>query len=256
VTVLALDSTTPAGSMAIRLDDGAVEVRVGEASRSWSERLPRGLLDLLAAHRLLPADVDLFVVARGPGSLTGLRVGIATIQGLAFATGRPVAAVSALDALAEHARGSVATSDLEDVLLGAWTNAMRREVFTALYVPRASDLPTEDGWEALEAPCVGPPVDAAARWRTLAGRHRLAVAGDVADSLGDVLRQELGPRVHLLERPPLAPLLISIAARRAARGEAGPPHAVRPLYVRKPDAVLAREREGGRPDTARRAAGR
>jgi tRNA threonylcarbamoyladenosine biosynthesis protein TsaB len=250
VIVLALDSTTPAGSAALHRDGEDVDVRRGDPDRGWSERLPADLLELLSAHRLPVGGVDLFAVAAGPGSLTGLRVGIATIQGLAFASGRPVVAVSALDALAEA--GFVLATALPDApdrwpaggapLLGAWANAMRREVFTALYEIRERAASDEDPWMAIEPPSVSAPDVAAARWRSIVGDRRLIVVGDLEPPLGDALRTAFGPRLQPHQRPPLAGVIARLAIRRAARGEAGPPHAVRPLYVRKPDAVLARER--------------
>src|SRR5262245_51166335 len=108
--VLALDSTTRDGSVALvtsRENAGSMPAREfavvdsrGDGSRSYAERLPGDLVALLEAQKLSLADVFAFAVASGPGSFTGLRVGIATMQGLAFAAARPLIAVSALDALA------------------------------------------------------------------------------------------------------------------------------------------------------------
>ena len=86
--VIALDSTTRAGSVALVEDDCVIDERAGDASRPHAERLPGEIVDLAAAHGVALADVDLFAVASGPGSFTGLRIGIATMQGLAFVHGR------------------------------------------------------------------------------------------------------------------------------------------------------------------------
>src|SRR5215217_874051 len=101
--VLALDTTTRAGSVALVDDDRVVDERTGDASRTHAERLPADVLTLLDAHQLSIAQVDVFAVASGPGSFTGLRVGIATIQGLAFVARRRIVSVSALEALAHIA---------------------------------------------------------------------------------------------------------------------------------------------------------
>jgi tRNA threonylcarbamoyl adenosine modification protein YeaZ len=247
VIVVALDSTTPIGSVAVAESPQDVDVRAGDASRGWGERLPGDVLTVLDAHGLRLSQVDVFAVAAGPGSLTGLRVGIATIQGFAFATGRSVAAVSALDLLAEHAatRGRDAPAWDKDgprPLIGAWTNALRGEVFTALYQLLPADEPGADPWLLVDGPQVGSPAAAAAAWRRRAGDRPLVVAGDVDADLGAVLAASFGPAVTMLSRPLLAGPLVRVAFRRAARGELVVPHAVRPVYVRKPDAVLARER--------------
>src|SRR5581483_5517642 len=130
--VLALDTTERIGSVALVVDDDVIEARAGDASRPHAERLPGEILTLLADHGLSVADVDVFAVASGPGSFTGLRIGIATIQGLAFVRQRPVAAVSALAQLA-------AASEAPGQLVGAWMDAHRRDVFSALY--RVADAP-------------------------------------------------------------------------------------------------------------------
>src|SRR5258708_26525909 len=97
--VLALDTTTRAGSVALVENDRVVEERAGDASRTHGERLPAELAALGAPW----PTIDVFAVASGPGSFTGLRIGIATMQGLALVAGRPVVGVSALEALAHLA---------------------------------------------------------------------------------------------------------------------------------------------------------
>src|SRR6185312_7287850 len=90
---------TRAGSVALVVDDRVVDERAGDGSRTHGERLPAELAQLGASWD----SIDVFAVAVGPGSFTGLRIGIATIQGLALVTGRRIAAVSALEALAQRA---------------------------------------------------------------------------------------------------------------------------------------------------------
>src|SRR5947208_6969588 len=106
--VLALDSTTRAGSVALVENDVVVDERAGDSSRSHGERLPAELAQLGAAW----TTIDVFAVASGPGSFTGLRIGIATIQGLALVTKRRVAGISALDALAQIASRHVDAGSL------------------------------------------------------------------------------------------------------------------------------------------------
>src|SRR5579863_714634 len=121
--VLALDTTTRAGSLALLDEDRLVEEASGDPSRTHAERLPGEMLALLARHALTVPDVDVFAVASGPGSFTGLRIGIATIQGLAFASGRPVVAVSALGALAQMASRALQPG----ALVAAWMDAHRHD---------------------------------------------------------------------------------------------------------------------------------
>jgi tRNA threonylcarbamoyladenosine biosynthesis protein TsaB len=243
--VLALDSTTPQGSVAITGEDGRVDVRAGDVGRGWSERLPGEVLGSLAAHRLTVEEIGLFAVAAGPGSLTGLRVGIATMQGLALATARPLVGVSALEALALHgvqrAQMACATSRAR-LRVGAWADARRGEVYSALYEVAFDDPEGGEAWRVLEGPSVGPAPATATRWQALEPVASFVVVGDVEGEQGEVLKRVCGVDLDLCPRPLLAGYVATIARRLAARGLAGPPHAVRPLYVRKPDAVLARDR--------------
>jgi len=102
--VLALDTTTRQGSVALARDGRVLVAGAGDPGVAHAARLPGDLVRLLDAQRVRVADVDLFAVAAGPGSFTGLRIGIATMQGLALANGKPLAGISALDALHDSLR--------------------------------------------------------------------------------------------------------------------------------------------------------
>lgn len=172
-------------------------------------------------------DVTLLAVAAGPGSFTGLRVGIATVQGLAMASGLRIVPVSALEALARAGRNA-------DRPVGAWMDAQRHEVYAALYGP--------DG-EALRIPPVAAKASAVlAAW---AGEAADALfIGDGAVRYRDDIVGAAGDRhPDIVPPPPLAGLIGQIAATHPERAVL--PHAVVPIYVRKSDAELARDRRGG-----------
>src|SRR5437016_1414039 len=101
--ILALDTSARRGSVAWLTPDGC-DARTGDANRTHTQRLPGELLALLHDHGASLRDVDLFAVISGPGSFTGLRVGIAAIQGLSLVGGQKVVAVPTLDAIAEGFR--------------------------------------------------------------------------------------------------------------------------------------------------------
>jgi tRNA threonylcarbamoyladenosine biosynthesis protein TsaB len=236
--VLALDTTTRAGSMALGRDGAVIEVFVGDSLRPHAERLPLDIIRLLERQGLTPADVDVFAVAIGPGSFTGLRIGIAAIQGLAFATSRPVVGVSALEALA-HAVSDVARAGLMP-RVGVWMDAQRDEVYSAVYERAEGDGPAR--LRTVDDPAVGEPRATALRWHALAAGAWFPVAGDGAVRYRQVLEEVAGPEVHVIDPPPLAPSIAALGAARARAGEAAAPHAIRPLYIRRPDAELARDR--------------
>jgi len=237
--VLALDTTTRAGSVALIVDDesrGATRIveRAGDSTRTHAQRLPADLAALLADYRLSWKDIDLFAVASGPGSFTGMRIGIATMQGLALVGKRPIVGVSALDALG-HLGGQPLSRGQR---VGAWMDAYRRDVFTALYeVDRASSL-TRPYLREVEPPMVGAPADVLDRW-TRIGSPSIFV-GDGASAYADlVARADANARA--IVAPLLAGAIGSLALARIRSGEAATASAVQPLYVRRPDAELARE---------------
>ena len=131
--ILALDTTTRAGSAAV-LRDGVVLAELsGDPALTHGQRLPGELMRVLAQADVRIEDVDLFAVAAGPGSFTGLRVGIATVQGLAMARSRRVVPVSTLDALAWAAANAAGAAANADRRIAAWMDAQRGDVFAALY---------------------------------------------------------------------------------------------------------------------------
>ena len=98
--ILALDTTTRVSSCATARDGVVLCEHAGDASTPQAERLPGDLMTLLERSGIALPEIDAFAVATGPGSFTGLRIGIATMQGLAFAMEKPLIGVSGFDALA------------------------------------------------------------------------------------------------------------------------------------------------------------
>jgi len=221
MVILALDTTTPGGSTALMRGADVVDVRASDAARPQAERLPADLMALLGRHGLELPDIDLYAVATGPGSFTGLRVGIATMQGLALAQGRPLIGISGLDALAWTAR-KIRT---DVARIATWVDAWRGEVYAALY---------ENGAEVMP-----PTVDAPGHLlRNLRGATLFV--GDGAAAYAHLITAA-GGQVTDPAAPPIAAAVATLAAREAAAGRCPPPHAIRPLYVRRPDAEMARK---------------
>jgi tRNA threonylcarbamoyladenosine biosynthesis protein TsaB len=218
VRVLAVDTTTPRGSLAVI--DG--EELLGEvrllSQAGHSARLLPAVAFLLEGLGLRPADLHGFAVALGPGSFTGLRVGISTVQGLALAAGRPSLGLSALDVLAHRICGSAE-------LLVPLMDAYRDEVFAATYDTEARQM--------------SPPV-AAVLESVLEGlpAGSLALAGDGAQRYRDRIRVRRPDALFPGRSLFLASTLARLAEPRLAAGEGGGPEALRPLYLR--DAAIRR----------------
>ena len=222
--ILALDTTTRAGSLAIVRDGAVVNEIVGDPSVTHGERLPGDFSRICKEVGVQLAEVDLFAVAAGPGSFTGLRVGIAAIQGLAFALDRKVVPVSTLEAIVEapRARGARAA---------AWMDAQRQEVF--------AEIPGE-----IE-PASGTPEDILSAWLSKTDLRGIEFHGDGAIRYTERIHKVLGNYVRTATAtPPLAGAIGAIAAREPRRAVL--PHAIVPIYVRRPDAELARDRRASR----------
>jgi len=229
--VLALDSTTRAGSVALVENDVVIDERGGDASRTHGLRLPAELAQLGAAW----TTIDVFAVASGPGSFTGLRIGIATMQGLALVTKRLVAGISALDALAQIASRHVAAGSL----IASWIDAQRGEVFSALYRATAAPLFTPERLMLLEAPAVAGPEFTLQSW----AQYDLSSAVFAGDG---ALRYASTIQARCRDAQIAAPALLAgaigrMAAAGTSSGLAVSPAAIHPRYVRRPDVELHRE---------------
>ena len=235
--VLALDTTSRAGSIALARGESMLATFSGDATVTHGERLPGDLLRVLEGQGFHVRDVDLFAVAAGPGSFTGLRIGIATLQGLAMANDKPLIGVSALDAINDAVLTlSPTPPDLSpDSDVCVFMDAQRGQVFCAVY----------RGDQIVEGPIVDTPVALLTTWQAAVRRPQM-FAGDGALAYGDRIRAML-PDTRIIESlPPLAPSIARLGAARVREGTPSAPDAIRPIYLRKSDAEHARDRLAAR----------
>ncbi|MGH9424347.1 MAG: tRNA (adenosine(37)-N6)-threonylcarbamoyltransferase complex dimerization subunit type 1 TsaB [Thermoanaerobaculia bacterium] len=108
--ILAADSSLPILSVALIQDDILLGAIAMEGKSSRNEKLLPAIDWLLTEGSIDRKSIDLFAVTRGPGSFTGVRIGLATMQGLALALGKPVCAMSTHEAIAPES-GRVAIVD-------------------------------------------------------------------------------------------------------------------------------------------------
>jgi tRNA threonylcarbamoyladenosine biosynthesis protein TsaB len=122
--ILAVDTTTEHGSIALARGVEVLEEVALHAPTGFAQVLYGALRELLDRHGATVAEVECFAAASGPGSFTGVRVGLACVKGLAEATGKRAVAVSNLEALARYGRGP---------LRAPLIDARRGDVYCALY---------------------------------------------------------------------------------------------------------------------------
>jgi len=220
--VLALDTTGTLGSVALGLagPGGAVTgdaVETFEPSNRHSRSLLPAIRRVMAEAGLETRDLALLVATRGPGSFTGLRIGLATAQGFALAAGIRAAGVSSLDAAAV-ADAAASRSALRRLVI---VDALRGELFAALYDGAGPDA-------LVRGPCRLLPEDAA-RW---AGEHGAArICGPAVLRYRDAIGRGR-PDIEIVEdRWALAPAALRLGLQAARRGET----TLEPLYLREPD---------------------
>ena len=214
--ILAVDTSSERGSVCV-VDGLEVlgEVRLA-SSIQHSERLFRSVEFLFQNIPFQFADVDLFAAARGPGSFTGLRVGLAAMEGFAAAHGKRGAGVTTLEALAWRA-------GLHDVLIAPTIDARRGEVYGAVY-RRSPDTLVEE-----RPPVVLKP----AEWFASLPLEPIVFCGDGALRYRSTIEETPEWTVQ-----PIDLYLASAVGELASISRCGP---LQPLYVRKTDAEIARE---------------
>jgi len=141
--ILGIDTSTSCGSVGLMDDGEVISDYLLNISVTHSERLLGAIEFVLREARCPIGNVDGWAISIGPGSFTGLRIGVSTVKGLAFATGKPVAGVSTLDVLASQI---APTSHLICPIL----DARKKEVYTSFYrYEEGSSLKRQSNYQAI-----------------------------------------------------------------------------------------------------------
>lgn len=224
--VLAFDTAQGALSVAVRDDDGVLASAFELRTRGHAEELMPAIETVLAEAALGFSDLDALAVTVGPGTFTGLRVGLAAARGLALARGLPLVGITTLEAIA----ADVVVGDDEVVV--ASFDAKRGEVYV-------------QSFDAGLAPLTKPALVAVAEVGALLPHRKLLLVGT-----GTALLEEA---LHGFERRPAdapaqprADIVARLALQRlAAHGVDAFRVAPTPLYIRAPDAKLPGGRDPG-----------
>jgi len=216
--ILAVDTTSEHGSLAL-LASGELleEIRV-HSPEGFGHRIFQEIAALLARHGIRAGDIACFAAAAGPGSFTGVRVGLAAIKGLAEATGRPAVAVSNLETLA-----TFGAAPNRAVLI----EARRGQIYGAVYDSAGRLVVPES-------------VEKFATWlETLPAGLLSAGIEFVTSGFTPLLAGTRFERAPVTLAPPaLAAAVARIACERWRRGEAQDPASLDANYVRRSDAEL------------------
>jgi tRNA threonylcarbamoyladenosine biosynthesis protein TsaB len=205
--ILALDTTGEHGSIALWRGSAALNEMELHAPNGFSHVLFGFVEEILLRNRVKLADVECFAAASGPGSFTGVRVGLACIKGLAEAMGKPAVGVSNLQAIATF--GTAA-------LRAAAMDARRGEAYCAVY-DAAGDLIQPETVAKFSA------------WVETLPQGDIEILSPDLELEGVVVKKT--PRA-------IAAAVARLAMERLARGDAGDPAGLDANYVRRSDAEL------------------
>ncbi|MEW6266075.1 MAG: tRNA (adenosine(37)-N6)-threonylcarbamoyltransferase complex dimerization subunit type 1 TsaB [Thermodesulfobacteriota bacterium] len=223
--VLSLETSTPAGSAAL-LEDDRVLVEIALAGGlTHSRTLIPVIIRLLAEMGWVAPELDLVAVDLGPGSFTGLRIGLAAAKGLAWAGGKPLIGVSSLDVLAmalpPTARPACPLID-----------ARHGQVYAALYRPGPNGgYERQSDYGAFSPPALADLI-----------REETVFCGDGVRIHQTLWPELLGPLMIRASEEldfPRAGIVGRLALERLAQGHPSGPALVNPLYIRPPDLRLS-----------------
>lgn len=243
-TLLAVDTSSAYCSVALS-HQGVVSGEHLMTEQSHSENVLPMVRRLLESRGMAVQDVDAFVVGIGPGGFTGVRLGVAVVQGLAYATGKQVIALPSLLALAQAA---FETQPVEMTVLAANDARMNQVYWAAYHFDAAGDYST------VQAPSLGvlDDVVAFAELQGVNAQKTMQLAGNAwtvfeAFKAWSLAHEAQGIRVAVMNHDAPNALHLLPAAQRCFAVNGGlPPHDVSPLYVRDKIAQTIAEREAAK----------
>lgn len=214
--LLAIDTSTDSAGLALVKDDKVLAEAIWHCGQNHSvELLPR-LSQLLKQAEVKLKSVGCILVARGPGSYNGLRVGLSTAKGLAFSLNIPIMGVNSLELEAyQHAQS--------ELLICPVFNAGRGDIATALYQKK-------DDWQQLAPEHITnlEDLDSEITGKTL-------FCGEYVTVIADELKKKLkGKAVIAPERPRRPSLMAELAQERLKAGDYDSPTTLQPIYLRRP----------------------
>jgi tRNA threonylcarbamoyladenosine biosynthesis protein TsaB len=222
--ILALDTATETGGVALLEDELLLGQCQFRTAKTHTHLLWKAILFLLEQTNSKITDLDLWAVTVGPGSFTGLRIGLATVKGLAFATGKPVVGLSTLEVLA-------AGLPYSPLMVCPLIDARKKEVFYAFYrldkegkrasLGQARNNKPQQVVEAIKEPVI--------------------LVGNGALLYRDFFQQALGEGVFFPEPPfhIISPFILGhLAYQRFKLDGPAPLDDICPFYVRPSDAEL------------------
>ena len=225
---LAIDTSTDTASLALVQDSEVLAELTWRCGQSHTTQLLPRLAHLLDKTEVNPQSLSCIIVARGPGSFNGLRVGIGTAKGLAFSLGIPIVGISTLEVAAyQHAETGLPICPI--------LNAGREEIATALYQKK------QNAWHQLISEHITT-VDMLCLQITT----KTIFCGELTPFIATGLKKQLKQRAII--PPPAtrlrrASFLAELGQQRLETGDYDNPATLQPLYLRQPPITKPKHRQ-------------
>ncbi|MDP2982518.1 MAG: tRNA (adenosine(37)-N6)-threonylcarbamoyltransferase complex dimerization subunit type 1 TsaB [Candidatus Latescibacter sp.] len=228
--ILGIETATERLSAALLLEDSAVFERHEDSQSSHCELLAKFIAELAEEAGIGLPEIDGVAVSIGPGSFTGLRIGIATAMGLAFGLGVETCGIHTLTALAWNVR-------IPGALVCPLIDAKRSEAYAALYR-------TGEGFpQTIIEPSAIPLTELAA---LLAGKQEpITITGPGAEKFRSILEKAGGPQLTFIapeSAKPSAAVVANLGLLVFKAGGGASPAELKPVYLRRSDAELAKKK--------------
>lgn len=221
--ILAVESSAASSSCALWADGRICADMYTNVALKHSRTLMPMVSEMLSVTGTSAADIDLFAVSAGPGSFTGVRIGIAAVKGLAFPWGKPCAAVSALETAAYGAR-------MYDGTVCAVMDARRNQVYNAIFECSGSVLSRVTADRAVSVDKLGEELAAKNTGCLLVGDGAEMCYNKLADKVNGVI---LAPENIRFQR---AAAVAALAYEQYLSGKTVPAEELVPVYLRLPQA--------------------
>lgn len=178
--ILNIDTATTTGSVSLSRDGKAIQTLVNEKQQDHAASMILFVQQIMKEQGITPAQLDAVAVSAGPGSYTGLRVGVATAKGLCYAWNKPLLAVSTLQMMAQ---GLITDVKDEQALYCPMLDARRQEVFTGLYDAGLQEVMPPQAMilepSSLEGPLATHKIyffgDGSPKWELMLSSHKNAI---------------------------------------------------------------------------------
>lgn len=220
--ILSIETGTDVCSVGLARDGELISLRESDEGRDHAKKVALFVDELLRESGVAPEELDAIAVGMGPGSYTGLRIGVSFAKGLCYGLQIPLVAVGSLDALVEVAKedyeaGILGVKDWEKAILCPMVDARRMEVYTQIF--------TSEGVAQSEVKAEIVSDESFAQWR--GGDGEFVIFGNGAAKCREVLKD-----VKYIDVVPSARGLVRLAEQKLAEGKVEDIAYFEPFYLK------------------------